>query len=1024
MIQAACSDSSYKAWHFGGVYSNNSKASAYRFDRNIINTNINGFLLNVIIKRKAALLFLYRHSKKSKKRNDKPNLPFHHLKNEAYLNAVSRPRRAVTAKKERIWDYGVIPYTIDEIFSGVHKALFMRAMRHWENSTCIKFVERDPKTHPNYIHFTVKNCGCCSFVGKRGSGRQAISIGRNCEKFGIVVHELGHVIGFWHEHTRTDRDRHIMINKENIMKGQEYNFDVLSAEDVDSLGLPYDYNSIMHYAKNTFAKNVYLETIQPIGISKAQHIEIGQRLRLSPGDIVKANRLYKCTSCGRTFQENSGQIISPHYEYSPYDAAMQQSNTVDDGGSGDYELSDFDKAREKCEWRITATNGERIILQIHQVHLLQSTDCSVDYLEVRDGYWYKSPVIKRLCGNMTAETLKSTSSRMLINYVNHNAIRGFRGFSADFEVTCGGDIFLTESRRIDSPNYPLEYLADRECVWRITAPENRQVALKFQSFELENHDNCAYDYVEIRDGLSSDYRLMGIYCGNVVPPNIKTNSNQMYVKFVSDGTVQKVGFSALFLQEFDECKFANHGCQHECTNTLGSYKCACFAGYELQADGRSCEDACGGIINASTPNGTLNSPSYPDVYPISKECIWEVVAPPNHSVFLNFTHFDMEGNKYQYTECDYDYLLVYSKLRDNRLKKIDIFCGQDLPPLLKSDDNIMRLEFFSDKNIQRTGFSAKIQVDLNECSINNGGCQHNCINTLGSYDCSCRNGYTLHQNRHNCTETKCKFEITSPKGTIYSPNYPNDYPRNTYCFWRFRTVLGHRVRLTFHDFELENHQECFYDYVALYDGKSENSSTLGTYCGGHQPYSVVASTNEMFMVLWTDATLQGKGFRATYSTECGGYLRATNDTQVFYSHPRYGSRPYNRRMYCNWRIEADSESSVQIKFLHFEIENSEHCEYDSVEIREEIYDEKLRRNSNHGRFCGHRKPPTITSYTDSLLIRFQTDESTSLRGFAVTFKAVEPPDDDLIDDLDAVTPFPGYMRSVYYASDTDSDFDD
>ena len=41
------------------------------------------------------------------------------------------------------------------------------------------------------------SCRCCSFVGKRGNGAQAISIGKNCDKFGIVVHELGHVVGFW-----------------------------------------------------------------------------------------------------------------------------------------------------------------------------------------------------------------------------------------------------------------------------------------------------------------------------------------------------------------------------------------------------------------------------------------------------------------------------------------------------------------------------------------------------------------------------------------------------------------------------------------------------------------------------------------------------------------------------------------------------------------------------------------------------------------------------------------------------------
>lgn len=61
---------------------------------------------------------------------------------------------------------------------------------------------------------------CCSFVGKRGNGPQAISIGKNCDKFGIVVHELGHVVGFWHEHTRPDRDRHVQIIRDNIMSGK------------------------------------------------------------------------------------------------------------------------------------------------------------------------------------------------------------------------------------------------------------------------------------------------------------------------------------------------------------------------------------------------------------------------------------------------------------------------------------------------------------------------------------------------------------------------------------------------------------------------------------------------------------------------------------------------------------------------------------------------------------------------------------------------------------------------------------
>lgn len=77
----------------------------------------------------------------------------------ATRRTFARARRAATARKERVWDHGVIPYEIDGNFSGAHKALFKQAMRHWENFTCVKFVERVPREHPNYILFTERPCG-------------------------------------------------------------------------------------------------------------------------------------------------------------------------------------------------------------------------------------------------------------------------------------------------------------------------------------------------------------------------------------------------------------------------------------------------------------------------------------------------------------------------------------------------------------------------------------------------------------------------------------------------------------------------------------------------------------------------------------------------------------------------------------------------------------------------------------------------------------------------------------------------
>ena len=61
-------------------------------------------------------------------------------------------------------------------------------------------------------------------------------------------------------------------------------------------------------------------------------------------------------------------------------------------------------------------------------------------------------------------------------------------------------------------------------------------------------------------------------------------------------------------------------------------------------------DACGGYINADTDpengaaNGTIQSPSYPDLYPPNKNCVWQIVAPAWYRITINFTDFNLEGN--------------------------------------------------------------------------------------------------------------------------------------------------------------------------------------------------------------------------------------------------------------------------------------------------------------------------------------------------------------------------------------------
>ncbi len=45
--------------------------------------------------------------------------------------------------------------------------------------------------------------------------------------------------------------------------------------------------------------------------------------------------------------------------------------------------------------------------------------------------------------------------------------------------------------------------------------------------------------------------------------------------------------------------------------------------------------------------------------------------------------------------------------------------------------------------------------DINECSANNGGCSHNCTDTQGSFQCSCRVGYQLTSDTKTCIGMAC-----------------------------------------------------------------------------------------------------------------------------------------------------------------------------------------------------------------------------------------------------------------------------
>ena len=134
-------------------------------------------------------------------------------------------------------------------------------------------------------------CRCQSFVGRIGvtNQPQGVTLGEGCVHFPTIVHELGHVIGFYHEHSRPDRDEHVKVRLSNVRSSARSYFNKVAPGTTNLLGYGYDYASIMHSGKDDFSSNGR-DTI----VAKNPSIPFGDAWELSPLDIAKTRKLYSC----------------------------------------------------------------------------------------------------------------------------------------------------------------------------------------------------------------------------------------------------------------------------------------------------------------------------------------------------------------------------------------------------------------------------------------------------------------------------------------------------------------------------------------------------------------------------------------------------------------------------------------------------------------------------------------------------------------------------------------------------------
>ncbi|XP_027287231.1 CUB and sushi domain-containing protein 3 isoform X2 [Cricetulus griseus] len=443
-----------------------------------------------------------------------------------------------------------------------------------------------------------------------------------------------------------------------------------------------------------------------------------------------------------------------------------------------------------------------------------------------------------------------------------------------------------------SPNYPLNYENNHECIYSLQVQAGKGINISARTFHLAQGD-----VLKIYDGKDKTTHLLGAFTGaSMRGLTLSSTSNQLWLEFNSDSEGTDEGFQLVYTSfELSHCedpgipqfgyKISDQG--HFAGSTIiygcnpgytlhGSSLLKCMTGERRAWDYPlpSCIAECGGRFKGES-SGRILSPGYPFPYDNNLRCLWMIEVDPGNIVSLQFLAFD--------TEASHDILRVWDGPPENEMLLKEV-SGSLIPDGIHSTLNVVTIQFDTDFYISKSGFAIQFSSSVATACRDPGVPMNGTRNGDGrepgdTVVFQCDPGYELQgQERITCIQVEnryfwqpsppvciapCGGNLTGSSGFILSPNFPHPYPHSRDCDWTISVNTDYVISLAFISFSIEPN----YDFLYIYDGPDSNSPLIGSFQDSKLPERIESSSNTMHLAFRSDGSVSYTGFHLEYKAK-------------------------------------------------------------------------------------------------------------------------------------------------------------